>query len=384
MSKVVIKKCEQYNLELVKNKIRESVDLLGGFKSFIKPNDRVFIKLNCLGPYLPNQGITTHPIFTKAVIQLVKEITQDIIIGDNPATKDIIYVLKKNGNYDIIKEENISIFNGKELTLIHNENSHLHKDFQVSKDMIDVDVLINLPKLKTHSLAYMTVAQKNLFGFIYGLTKASWHFRANNPLEFGEALNDLYGAILDSFKNKKILHICDGIIGLEGEGPGSGGITKNANVILTSFDGVSLDRVAVDLVKLDYNKLFINKIANERNLGNGNINKIEIIGDSLSNFKDLQFQEPVNPLSSLGLKLLRHKSLRNLILEHPIIDTSICIKCGECAKICPPKTMQIKPGRYPKLTTKNCIRCWCCSEICPQNAIKKSKRPLLGKFIIKD
>ena len=72
---------------------------------------------------------------------------------------------------------------------------------------------------------------------------------------------------------------------------------------------------------------------------------------------------------------------RNLLLEHPVIDKDKCIKCGECAKICPPHTMQIKPKEFPKLKAKTCIRCWCCAEVCPQNAIEKSKRPIIGRIV---
>ena len=45
--------------------------------------------------------------------------------------------------------------------------------------------------------------------------------------------------------------------------------------------------------------------------------------------------------------------------------------------------MVIKKGKYPSLKIRNCIRCWCCAEVCPQNAILKSKRPLLGQIVLK-
>ena len=380
MSKVVLKKCNEYSLDLIKEKIRDSLDLLGGIDYLIKKDEKVFIKCNCVGPFDKKMGITTHPIFVQAVIQLVKEKTNNIIIGDNPATRDITYTLKKTGIYDVIQEENIKIFNGKELVKITNSNPKIYSDFEVSKEMMEVDVLINLPKLKTHTLAYMTVAQKNFFGFIYGLNKAGWHVKASNPLEFGEAINDLYGAIKENFIDKKIINICDGILGLEGEGPSSGGISKYANAIITSYDAVSLDRIAAEVVHLDNKKCFITSIANERKYGDGNLENIELLGDSLDEFKDIHFLAPKDSLSSFGLRLLKIKPLRNLFLEHPIINHDLCIKCGECAKICPPKTMKIEPNKYPKLQNTKCIRCWCCAEVCPQNAIEKSKRPLLGKI----
>jgi len=383
MSKVAISKCDNYNLDTLKEKINQSLDLIGGIDAFIKKDDKVFIKLNCVGPFNPSMGITTHPMFVKAIIQIVKSKTNNITVGDNPATKDIIYTLKKCGIYDVILAEKVNIIDGKKLIEITNSKPKIFNTFQVSKDMVDVDVLINLPKLKTHALTYMTVAQKNLFGFIYGLSKAGWHVKASNPLQFGDAINDLYGAILEAYENKKLLHICDGIIGLEGEGPSTGGFPIQSNVILSSTDAVSLDRVAVEVVNLNYEKLFINKIANERGYGEGDINKIEVVGEKLKEFKDLKFIPSTNEMSIFSLRLLKIKGIRNLVLEHPIIDQSLCIKCGECAKICPPKTMTIKPNQFPILNKTNCIRCWCCAEVCPKNAIKKSRRPFIGKLVFK-
>lgn len=381
--KVSLAICHEYELELLKAKIKESLALIDCLNK-IKPNDKVLIKPNCLGPFDKDAGITTHPLFVQAVIQIVKEYTNNIVVGDNPATKNIITTMKKNGIYDVIIEEGVEILDGKESINIKTDNYKLYNSFDVSKAMTDVDVMINLPKLKTHALAYITCAQKNLFGFIYGLSKASWHVRASNPLQFGEALNDLYAAILNNFKDKTIIHICDGIVGLEGEGPSTGGNPKPAGVILASTDAVSLDRVAVEVMGLEYQKLFINKIAHERKLGIGDLKQISIVGEDLSSFKNLKFESSKNPLSIFGLRLLKIKSLRNIVLEHPIINTNKCIKCGECAKICPPNAMTINNNSFPKLKKNICIRCWCCSEVCPKNAISKSPRPVLGRILLKN
>lgn len=380
--KVALLHCQEYELETLKVKIKEALNLIDAFDQ-IPTNSKVFIKLNCVGPFHYNQAITTHPLFVQAVIQLVKEKTNNIFIGDNPATKNLIYTLKKNGIYDVIVNENVKIVNNEIFTTISNPDGKIYHEFEVSKEMIDVDVMINLPKLKTHALMYLTCAQKNLFGLIYGLNKASWHVRASNPLVFAEAYNDFYGAVLNSFQNKTMIHICDGIIGLEKEGPSTGGSPKEANVILASLDAVSLDRVAIEVTGLDYHKFILNKIANDRNLGVGNLKDIEVVGMKISDFNDLKFIPANNPLSIRGLRLLKYKSLRNLILEHPTINKTKCLKCAECAKICPPKAMKITTGTFPNLDKKDCIRCWCCAEVCPINAIAKSKRPLLGKILLK-
>ena len=379
---VILKKCEEYQLDLVKTITKEALEELNFFND-VKEDSRVFIKLNLVGPFPKETGITTHPVILQAVIQLVKEKTNKIIVGDNPATRDMIYTLKKCNLYDVIQEENVELLEGTIFEKITNSNPKIYSTFEVSKQMVDTDVLINLPKLKTHTLAYMTAAQKNFFGLIYGLDKSSWHAKASNPLQFGEAINDLYGAFLEKFKDKQIYHICDGIIGLEGEGPTSGGNPIKANCLLISKDAVALDRVACEVASLDYSKLFINKIANDRKYGNGDINEIKIIGNQLSDFNDIKFKAPKDSLSHIGLRLLQLKPIKNLLLEHPKFIKDKCIKCGECVKICPPHALSIKKKEFPNIKSLSCIRCWCCAEVCPQNAIDRTKRPLLGKIFLK-
>ncbi len=383
MCKVSLVKCDTYEQSIVHQKIFEAVNLIGGFDALINKDSKVFIKLNCVGPFDKDKAITTHPEIVRSVIRYVKQYTNNIIVGDNPAVRDQIFTLKKCGIYNVLVEENVQILNQSLETIITNDEYKMYSEFTVSKEMVDADILINLPKLKTHSLAYMTVAEKNFFGTIYGLNKSAWHIKANNPLHFGNAMNDLYGAILKKLNkhNGKILNICDGIVGLEGEGPSTGGTPKKANAIIASLDAVSLDTVACKLVNLDLDKLFINKLAGERNLGVNQLDNIEIVGEDINSF-DVSFIPPKDSLGNIGLRILKFKFFRNLLLEHPKIDSSKCIKCRECVKICPAKTMVIDKN-YPHLKQTNCIRCWCCQEVCPQNAIDKSKRPILGKIVLK-
>ena len=379
---VILKKCECYVFILVKEKVNE-IFLESNLLEKINENTNVFVKLNLVGPFDASLGITTHPIIVKAVLEILNTKTKNIIIGDNPATRDQVATMKKCGIYEVIKEYDCKILEQTNFTTITNSNPFIYSEFEVSKQMIDADVLINLPKLKTHTLAYMTVAEKNFFGLIYGLNKSAWHVKANNPLHFGNAINDLYGALLEAYKGKTIFHLCDGILGLEGEGPSSAGDAKYANALIASYDAISLDRVACELVKLDQNKIYITNIGQERGYGEGDLSKINIIGNQLNDFQDISFKAPKDSLSHIGLKFLKFKFLRNMILEHPTINKDKCIKCGECVKICPPKTMKIEKGQFPHLKNNQCIRCWCCAEVCPKNAIEKSKRPLIGKIILK-
>lgn len=383
MSIVSLQKCDSYELNSLINIIELSFIALGGLESLIKPTDSVFIKVNGLAPFAKEKAITTHPEFVRAVIQVLKAHgIYNITVGDNPAVKDMIQVFKKTGIFDVCVEEEVLLCDNAQLSIITNSDALNFKEFEVSEQMVNSDVLINLPKLKTHAFAHITCAQKNLFGFIYGLSKAGWHVKAADPMSFGEAINDLYGAILENYEGKTILNLCDGIIALEGDGPSTGGTPKHLGVVLGSLDAISLDRVALEIAKLNPEKSFINIIGGDRGLGVFDLDAITIVGNELFDFENVYLEAPRRSIPAVAL--LKIQAIKNITLEHPVIDIEKCIRCGECAKICPPQTLTIQKGEFPVLNASKCIRCWCCAEVCPQNAIDRSKRPLLGRVLLKD
>ena len=379
---VFVKYADDYNN--IKEQITYLLDnLLKG--ETIKEGMNVFVKTNALSPHPKERAITTHPYVVREIVNYFKKYNVNIIVGDNPATKELTTVYKVNGTMDVIKETGVKLANNKELKVISAREYKRYRDFNVSREMMECDILVNVPKLKTHGLAYFTGAQKNLFGTIYGLEKAQWHVKSSSPLEFGEAMSDLYSAIKEEMKDKIFINLMDGIEGLEGEGPATGGNKKIANVLLGSKDAIALDRVAIELVKLDYKKSFISILSSDRGLGEFDINKIIINGDDLSKFDDVKFEPAkVEEIGIRSLKLLNdHRLIKNMVLEHPVFDKEKCIKCGECKKICPPGAICMEDRNVPTVKKGTCIRCWCCQEVCPVNAIKKSKRPLLGKIFFK-
>lgn len=383
MSIVVLDKCIGYDMDHIKHIIKSSFEALNLVELLQNKELSVYLKVNGLAPFPKEKAITTHPVFVQAVIQTLKSYgIKHITVGDNPAVRDMISVFKKCGIYDVCMSEGVRLSDNSTLCQITNPDGVLYKDFEVSAEMMEADLLINLPKLKTHSFAYLTCAQKNLFGTIYGLSKASWHVKAADPMSFGEAINDLYGAILHTFRLKTILHICDGILALEGDGPSTGGHPKQFGAVLASLDAVALDRVALEIAKLNPNDSFINLIGGYREYGVFQLDKINIVGNNTDVFEPLFLEPPKKTIPALSL--LKIQAIKNMTLEYPVINANLCIKCGECAKICPPQTMKFKKNEFPTLDSNKCIRCWCCQEVCPQNAIFKSKRPLLGYLILRN
>jgi uncharacterized protein (DUF362 family)/NAD-dependent dihydropyrimidine dehydrogenase PreA subunit len=380
--KVLVKYCKDYN------NIQDKVDyLLDGVLDngdLVKDGMVVFLKTNALAPHPASKAITTHPAVVEAVIRYFKRYNVKIIVGDNPATKEMKTVYKVNGTLDIVEKEGVELASNGDLKVIEAVEYKRYKEFNVSRQIVEADILVNLPKLKTHGLAYFTGAEKNLFGLIHGLEKAQWHVKASSPLEFGEAMADLYSAIKKEMKNKIFINLMDGIEGLEGEGPSTGGNKKDAHALLASKDAVALDRVAMEIVKLDYRKSFISIITSSRGLGEFDWENIEIEGDDLSAFDAVKFEPAkIEEVGIRSLKIANKLNIKSFILEHPKFDKSKCIKCGECKKICPPQAISMKKGATPNVSKRSCIRCWCCTEVCPVNAIKKSKRPLLGRLFFK-
>jgi len=193
---------------------------LGGFNNFIEKGDKVLLKTNLLNASNPEKTIVTNPIFIKNVIKELLKIKADPFIGDSPSgpftKRRLEKVYEKSGILDLSKELGIDLnYNTKTKKVSIPEGKRLKKT-SICNFALDADKIISLPKLKTHSLMIMTLAIKNMYGVIPGLTKARYHSMYIRKKAFAEMLNDLLSVI------KPDLSIIDGIISMEGDGPAGG------------------------------------------------------------------------------------------------------------------------------------------------------------------
>ena len=159
---VYVKYCNNY--ENVQESINYLLDNVLDNGKAIKDNMTVFIKTNAVAPQPCDRAITTHPSIVRAVIHYLKKYNVKIIVGDNPATRDMKMVYKVNGTLEVVEQEKVNLANNKDLKVISAKDYKKYKDFNVSREIVEADILINIPKLKTHGLAYFTGAEKNLFG----------------------------------------------------------------------------------------------------------------------------------------------------------------------------------------------------------------------------
>ncbi|MGF1515514.1 MAG: DUF362 domain-containing protein [Elainellaceae cyanobacterium] len=216
---------------------------LGGIAAFVKPGDRVLLKPNLLTGARPTHECTTRPEIVAAVGQMVIDAGGKPFLGDSPAFGSAKGVAKANGYLPMLERLGISVveFSGQRCGTGSDEFGHL----RLSKQAMGADVVINLPKVKSHSQLTLTLGVKNLFGCVPGKMKAWWHLEAGKDKQrFARMLVETARAIAPD------LTIVDGIVGHEGNGP-SGGTPRQLGVLAAARDPFALDRALVEILQVD-------------------------------------------------------------------------------------------------------------------------------------
>jgi len=367
MPKVSILKCEEYNPNLIYNVIKQS---LKNINFEIPQKKKILLKPNVLGQRKPETAIDTHPAVLDALCRLLKENNNEIWIGDSSGILDYgggtKTAFKVSGIEAVAKKYNAKLisFEGSERKEIIDNNAKVIKKFILAKEPFMVDLIINVPKLKTHVLMKFTGAVKNMFGCVPGGGKSKKHALAPNEDMFGNLLVDIYQNVIPH------LNVMDAIIGLEGDGPGSAGTPKKIGLILASKDAVALDIEASKIIGYAPLDIRTTKYTIERGLSTENV---EIIGEK--DFK-IDFKKPTMK-SNLASKLPKPivEFIFNLASLKPYVKKNKCKKCGICANVCPVDAITLQP--YPRFNRKKCVLCYCCHENCPYNAIKLNKSQII-------
>jgi len=390
-SRVAIERVRQEDAspEAIHQAVRQALHATAAFDEAVRAGRRVFLKVNLVTNASRDEGICTDPEVVRAVIEEVLARGATPIVGDNPAVASTKSVLKSSGIGAVVESFGLEVPSLSETATLRCARAERFNAFEVSRAILDADVLINLPKLKTHSLTYMSMAMKNLFGLIPGTRKARWHVRAPHADLMATLFADLYSGVVDHFtaQGRGLIHLCDGVIALEGDGPGHGGKARFLGAILASSDGVALDRVGCSIAGLDFKRLTTLQKATRRGLGEGCLNNIEITGAAISDFAGVTLEEPAGGgmrIEGLGARLANQRWLRDLMIDHPELTADLCVGCRRCAEICPVGAITFVgegANARPAFDKRPCIRCYCCAEVCPKGAIAKSRVPWLGRLL---
>jgi len=320
---------------------------------------KVMIKPNVLRASEATEGIVTHPAVLAAVVAKAASLKPSaIVVGDNPglfsyganeaAFEQAGLMAAAQGYYRNIGLDVVTVpFNPEFLPHVG-----------VSRDILEADVVISLPKFKTHGLTVMTGAIKNSYGLLPGAQKARLHKIAGNPQRFHDLIVDVFRLRVPD------LFILDAVVGMEGNGPASPDL-REIGLILAADNAVALDAVVATMMGLDPGRLrFLNK-ASAAGLGSWQMTDIHIEGrlEVIADFK----------LPPLGGEAIQdnaavQEALQSKIVLVPTPDPARCTGCGACVEQCPAEALSM-PGEIPVADMDRCVTCFCCQEICPEKAM---------------
>lgn len=362
---VALVKCSHYDRLEVEEAVKKSLNLLGGIERFVSKGSSVLVKPNLLTDAVPESCIDTHPEVVRAVIHCLKDVAGKIYCGDSPTVwgkpKDIQSVYEVSGLNDVCREEGVE--------MVSFTTPKMRQGYLLTDWLDKCGHFVSVPKFKTHGLTVLTGAVKNLFGLVVGMYKMKLHRDFPRPLDFASVLVDIFEAA------RPDLTVLDGVWALEGEGPGSGGIKKQMNLIAASPDALALDTVLASIMGILPSDIATNAQGYKRGLGSSDLNEIDILGENPKEFSKSKFKLPSTSYLSV-LPSWVVSILKLLLKTKPEILISRCKGCGICLKSCPVGAIKEKEGRFV-IDYAKCISCLCCQEFCPHAAIQVKKSLIL-------
>ena len=356
---VALARCASYDAAAVDEAVSAALEPLGGIGAFVKPGQRVLVKPNLLLPRPPEDAVTTHPAVAAAVLRLVKEAGGQAVLGDSPGliSHGIENVWRDTGMAQACEEAGVEAvsFETAGVARVVVRGRELH----VSRAVADADVVISLPKLKTHTITVFTCAVKNVYGALPGMSKADWHSRLPKPQAFQALLVDVLEAV------RPELSIVDAVVGMEGDGP-SAGSPKPFGFVAASADPVALDATCARILGFTPEKILWLRLAQERGLGAIDADRIRTEGVDPDQLRPESFR----PARTTSLRFVP-EFLLNLASPFVWVRPGFgpdCEQCGQCVTKCPADALAMGASR-PELDKDKCIECFCCHEICPASAV---------------
>jgi uncharacterized protein (DUF362 family)/NAD-dependent dihydropyrimidine dehydrogenase PreA subunit len=357
-----------YNPTRVHDALHKLLEPLGGISAFVRPEQKVLVKPNMLAGKSPDRAVTTHPEIVRQVVRIIQAAGGLVSVGDSPGLGKPEAVARKCGLADVIEETGARFAPFDESVPIRLEAGTFHQ-LEVARDVLETDVIVNLPKLKTHQMMGYTGAVKNMFGLVVGMRKVRLHLQAGTDKAFFALM------LLElSERFAPALSIMDAVVGMEGNGPGSGDpVTIGA--LLASPQALALDTAATALVGLPAAAVWTQQIARETGRTGISLDQIKLHGTPLEQLRHPGFRPAKSTDINFGLPAPVKNLFKNATTAQPEITVD-CRRCGHCVSHCPPGAM-ILDEQGVSIDYGRCIRCFCCQELCPYNAITTRQGLLL-------
>ena len=360
--RVALTKCSAYGAGLRKALDRLLAEL-GGIADFVHAGQSVLIKPNLLTDRQPAEAVTTHPELVRALIRILRDQGATPLVGDSPASAvKLERVWQRTGFAAMCAEENVPLVSFESAGSVHFDRNGY--SFSVAKPVVDADVVINVPKVKTHVLTILTGATKNMYGVLPGYQKAQFHRTLPTPGEIAGLMLEICRTVPPA------LSIADAVIGMEGDGPSGG------KPVELGFLAASSDPIAMDVTLCRTLGIQVRAVPYLRNLLETPREPIEVVGAALEDIRAEAFRAP----GTLRARLIPGGLIRllgPLFWIRPEISDR-CTLCGRCVESCPVDALSAPDGDgKPALRPKQCLGCCCCHEVCPSGAVSMVQSPVL-------
>jgi len=349
--------CRDYNEERVFDAVARCFEGIGGVDAVFVKGKKVLVKPNLLSPRPPEEGVTTHPSLIRAVVRLAREKGCAVIIGDSHGgyERKTEHVWETTGMKGVAEETGVPLVNfeaaGARLRRING------KIYPISAAVLDSDVIVNLPRMKTHVVTTITNAVKNMFGCVPGFRKATYHRDLHSVSSMSAMLVDVC-----QITSPRVT-VMDAVISMDGNGPAAGRL-RDTGFIAASRSPYALDLAVAKLVVTGENRVPTTVIAKRRGLAPRGFKSLEFTGDDPDACRAADFRLPRGG----ELPSLLSAVVGRAIWVRPRIDPSLCTSCEECVANCPVRAIEMHGG-LPRIDLKHCISCFCCQEMCPSSAI---------------
>jgi len=365
MSEVLLLKRDGYDREGISSAIEAIFDHFGGVESFVKPGDKVLLKVNLVGGYEPERRVTTDPSVVRAVALAVLDAGGHPVIADSPGLDNFPRAAQKAGFTDVARDLGIPCVELTDPAPLDASTDVSFQKIEVARFALESDVIINLPKMKTHAQMLLTLGVKNMFGCVVAQRKAEWHYKVGLRRDlFASLLLDIWSG------TRPALTIMDGVVGMDGLGP-TNGKPFPYGVVGGAKDALAMDFWLCRMMGLKLEEYPLWQAAAARSLPQCSLDVSALAGDFPSSH---MWHVDVPKLTSLAvIPLLSRipfgKKLEQALISRPVHRPDRCIDCGKCAAMCEAKAVELMDGKLT-FDYKKCVRCYCCHEMCPADAIE--------------
>jgi uncharacterized protein (DUF362 family)/Pyruvate/2-oxoacid:ferredoxin oxidoreductase delta subunit len=350
------------------------VEALPDLQERFERAQHVLVKPNLLSAHRePDEHVNTHPAVIRAVAEMLKgDYGCRVAIGDSCGSlgRGTTAEAIRRSQVDRIADElGATVYNvdTQPRRVVRPPGAEVFREILLPTNLDEFDLIVSVPKLKTHQLTTVTGPVKNIFGLVPGAAKKRAHALAPRVHDFARLICDLYAHVAPGAA------IVDGIVGMEGRGP-TNGTLRDVQMLAAGCDPVAVDSFSAQVMGLDPMQVPLLAECARRGLGAVKPTDIEVVGEPAAAFAPGDFAKPTSLTSALVLKLLPAWLLGNafyaLSTRRAEIDQDLCIRCGECEKNCPSHAISRPKGAAHYLVDRGkCISCFCCGEVCPADAI---------------